>query len=132
MERCHCLQEASVHPMTPTLVVFHARYMWAVDVAFARTNSSLGVAEQGELAPPSSPAAAALVGQWRHLVDEQSFVDYHLGTEVTKNPDGYRGSVYFSKERARKLQLGPMWDYNEAFGLCCGGCGQRWGEALKP
>ena len=36
-------------------------------------------------------------GGWRQLADEGSLVDYLLGTEVTKNPDGYRGSVYAHK-----------------------------------
>lgn len=42
-------------------------------------------------------AAIWTQGQWRQLVDETALVDYLLGTEVTKNPDGYRGSVYAYK-----------------------------------
>jgi hypothetical protein len=34
---------------------------------------------------------------WRDLVDESAFIDYMLATEFTKNPDGYRGSVYMNK-----------------------------------
>lgn len=34
---------------------------------------------------------------WRDLVDELGFIDYFLATELTRNPDGYRGSVYMHK-----------------------------------
>ena len=57
---------------------------------------------------------------WRQLVHVPSFVDYLLGSEITKNPDAYRGSTYLSKEKNGPLAAGPLWDYNEAFGRCCG------------
>lgn len=31
-----------------------------------------------------------------------------------------RGSVYMHKDRDGPLAAGPAWDYNEAYGLCCG------------
>lgn len=34
--------------------------------------------------------------------------------------DGYRGSIKMHKDRGGPLVLGPIWDLNEAFGLCCG------------
>jgi hypothetical protein len=34
--------------------------------------------------------------------------------------DGYRGSVKMHKDRGGPLVMGPIWDLNEAFGLCCG------------
>ena len=48
---------------------------------------------------------AALIGPkftdaeagYRKFIDVPSFVDYFLATEITKNPDGYRGSTYMSK-----------------------------------
>eukprot|EP00192_Tetraselmis_astigmatica_P002600 CAMPEP_0117672430 /NCGR_PEP_ID=MMETSP0804-20121206/13901_1 /TAXON_ID=1074897 /ORGANISM="Tetraselmis astigmatica, Strain CCMP880" /LENGTH=581 /DNA_ID=CAMNT_0005481033 /DNA_START=737 /DNA_END=2480 /DNA_ORIENTATION=+ len=55
-----------------------------------------------------------------HCIDLPAFVDYFLITELSKNPDGYRGSVYMHKDRGGCLRMGPPWDYNEAFGLCCG------------
>jgi len=54
------------------------------------------------------------------FIDVDSFVDYFLGTEITKNPDAYRGSTYMHKDCDAKVSMGPMWDYNEAFGMCCG------------
>ncbi len=69
-----------------------------------------------ELASPTflDPQAA-----WRSKVDMDSFVDYFLLTELTKNVDGYRLSTYFYKDKDSKdgrLKMGPAWDYNLAFG----------------
>ncbi|CAD7695843.1 unnamed protein product [Ostreobium quekettii] len=58
--------------------------------------------------------------QWTPYIDEGSFVDYFLITEMSKNPDGYRGSTYFHKDAGGPLVAGPAWDYNEAYGQCCG------------
>ncbi len=57
--------------------------------------------------------------QWRDMIDIDSFVDYFLITEFTKNVDGYRLSTYFYKDKdskGGKLKMGPAWDYNLAFG----------------
>lgn len=52
-------------------------------------------------------------------IDIDSFVDYFLLTELTKNVDGYRLSTYFYKQHISdggKLVMGPIWDYNLGFG----------------
>ncbi|KAL4858496.1 hypothetical protein ACK3TF_001466 [Chlorella vulgaris] len=54
------------------------------------------------------------------FIDSPSWLDYFLITELTKNPDGYRGSVYLHKDRDLPMAAGPIWDLNEAFGQCCG------------
>ena len=57
--------------------------------------------------------------RWREMIDIDSFVDYFLITEFTKNVDGYRLSTYFYKDKdskGGKLKMGPAWDYNLAFG----------------
>lgn len=44
-------------------------------------------------------------------------MDYFLNTELTKNPDGYRGSIYMYKDAGPKARTRWIpWDYNEAFG----------------
>jgi hypothetical protein len=58
--------------------------------------------------------------KYTSYIDVDSFIKYMLAVELTKNPDGYRGSTYLHKDRDSPLQAGPMWDYNEAFGMCCG------------
>ncbi|KAL6749134.1 hypothetical protein V8C86DRAFT_3032235 [Haematococcus lacustris] len=59
-------------------------------------------------------------GAWRALVDSGAFIDYLFSQEIPKNPDLGRGSVYMYKPRGQPLVLGPPWDFNEAFGMCCG------------
>jgi subtilisin-like proprotein convertase family protein len=53
-------------------------------------------------------------------IDVGTFIDYMLLTEVSKNLDGYRASVYMHKEKINddkgQLKAGPMWDYNFAYG----------------
>lgn len=53
-------------------------------------------------------------------IDQKSFIDYLIISELTKNVDGYRLSTFMYKDRDRednKLHMGPVWDFNIAFGL---------------
>jgi CotH kinase protein len=57
--------------------------------------------------------------EYRKLADLESFADYFLLTELTRNVDGYRLSTFFYKDRDSKngkLVMGPAWDYNLGFG----------------
>jgi hypothetical protein len=49
-------------------------------------------------------------------IDVDSFIDYHLMTEMPKNGDGYYHSTFMFKDRNEKLELGPIWDYNLSMG----------------
>jgi hypothetical protein len=54
----------------------------------------------------------------RKFADLQSFIDYFIVNEVSRNVDGYRLSAYFYKDRDsrnRKIFAGPVWDYDLAF-----------------
>ncbi|MCK5148423.1 CotH kinase family protein [bacterium] len=56
---------------------------------------------------------------WRDLIDLDTFVDYFIVNEVSRNIDGYRLSTYLYKDRDSKggrLCMGPVWDFNIAFG----------------
>ncbi|MEY2410884.1 MAG: hypothetical protein QOF48_3554 [Verrucomicrobiota bacterium] len=50
------------------------------------------------------------------FIDPGSFIDYHLITEMTKNVDGYRFSVFYHKDRGEKIHADPIWDWNLSFG----------------
>jgi hypothetical protein len=60
-------------------------------------------------------------------VDVDSFVDYLIMNELTRNVDGYRISTFLYKQKdteGGKLVMGPIWDYNLALGnadYCSGG-----------
>ncbi len=52
-------------------------------------------------------------------IDVNSFIDYFLAQELTKNVDGYRLSTFLHKQRdsdGGKLFIGPIWDFNLGFG----------------
>ena len=54
-----------------------------------------------------------------HYLDVESFVDGILVSELGKNVDSYRLSTFFHKDRdskGGKLVMGPLWDFNHAFG----------------
>lgn len=53
------------------------------------------------------------------LVDFNSFVDYYIITELSRNLDGYRISTFMHKDKdskGGKITMGPYWDYNICFG----------------
>jgi hypothetical protein len=46
------------------------------------------------------------------LIDEASFVDWFLVSEVFKNVDSGHSSVFLTKDRGGKLKMGPVWDFD--------------------
>jgi len=50
-------------------------------------------------------------------IDLESFVDYFIINELTKNVDGYRLSTYMHKDKGGKLKMGPIWDLNIAYNI---------------
>ncbi|HCE56805.1 MAG TPA: hypothetical protein DER09_03155, partial [Prolixibacteraceae bacterium] len=56
---------------------------------------------------------------YRAYIDVESFIDYFIITELSRNLDGYRVSVYFHKDKdskGGKLVMSPFWDFNICFG----------------
>jgi subtilisin-like proprotein convertase family protein len=56
---------------------------------------------------------------YRNFIELNSWIDYFLLTELSKNVDGYRISTFFYKEKdsdGGKLRMGPVWDYDIAWG----------------
>ncbi len=53
---------------------------------------------------------------YRPLIDMDSFVDYMVIQEVTKNTDAYRKSLYLHKGADGQIYLGPLWDFDLALG----------------
>ena len=56
---------------------------------------------------------------YRPYIDVISFIDYFIITELSRDLDGYRVSVYFHKDKdskGGKLVMSPFWDYNLCFG----------------
>jgi hypothetical protein len=53
---------------------------------------------------------------YKRFVDMESFVDFFLLNELAHNPDAYRLSTFMHKDKGGKLKMGPIWDFNIAFG----------------
>lgn len=72
------------------------------------------------------------VSGYPSAIDVQSFVDFFLINEMTRNVDGYRLSTYLYKNKnsnGGKLKMGPVWDFNIALGnanYCLGGETTGW------
>jgi CotH kinase protein len=71
---------------------------------------------------PNQPGPAS----YHDWIDTDSWVDYLLVNEISKNIDAYRLSAWFYKDRDslnHRLRQGPVWDYNISFGIgdYCGG-----------
>jgi hypothetical protein len=68
----------------------------------------------------------------RKYADLNSFIDYMLHTEITRNVDGYRISTFLYKDRDSidaRIHMGPVWDFNIALGnanYCDGGNVTGW------
>ena len=72
---------------------------------------------------------------FRKYISTESFIDYLLISEFTRNVDAYKASSFFYKEKLDsngtkgKLKAGPVWDYNFALGnasFCSGGLTTGW------
>jgi hypothetical protein len=53
---------------------------------------------------------------YRSYINTPTFIDYLIMNEISKNVDGYRLSAYFYKDKNEKLNVGPLWDFNLAYG----------------
>jgi len=59
------------------------------------------------------------VAGYRQYIDTKSLADFIIMNELTKNPDAYRLSTFFYKDRdseGGKIKFGPIWDFNLGFG----------------
>lgn len=54
---------------------------------------------------------------YRRYLDVESFADHYLVQELTRNPDAFYASTYFTKERGdEQLRFGPIWDFDFSMG----------------
>lgn len=78
-----------------------------------------------------------LTGYRKHA-SVNSFVDYFIVNELSKNVDGYRLSTFLHKDRITsggQLKIGPVWDYNLAFNnanFCNGNLTTGWAYRFNP
>ncbi len=69
---------------------------------------------------------------YKAYVDISSLIDYAIVNELSRNVDAYRLSTFLYKDKASvdsRLYIGPIWDYNLAFGnanYCDGSKTEGW------
>jgi hypothetical protein len=62
------------------------------------------------------PNFADPVNGYAKYIDVDSFVDFYLVNEMTRNVDAFWLSTFFYKDRDGKVALGPVWDFNLSMG----------------
>lgn len=55
---------------------------------------------------------------WQKYMDIDSFVDWYLINEISKNENGaFRNNCMMNLTRGGKLKMGPLWDFEKAFSV---------------
>ena len=67
----------------------------------------------------NSPEFADTLNGYTNFIDVESFVDYFILSELSRNVDAFRLSFFFYKDKNskdKKIKAGPLWDLNLGFG----------------
>ncbi|MBK9107637.1 MAG: CotH kinase family protein [Saprospiraceae bacterium] len=112
--------------------LFH--YPEADDIKLKQQNYIRSFIDTLELSISSTGFADPKNG-YRKYLSVNSFIDYFILTELSRNIDAYKASSFFYKEKLEadgskgQLKAGPVWDYNFAFGnasFCSGAQTTGW------
>ena len=53
---------------------------------------------------------------YRNYMDTAAWVDHHILNAIAYNVDALRLSAYFFKDRGKRINAGPIWDFDRALG----------------
>jgi len=112
-------------------IYFQNEYPKYSDLAFEQDTYMLNFMRDFEEVLNGSTYTDPVHG-YRKYINDDSFVDYLIINELSKNVDGYRLSTFMHKDKdskGGKLTMGPIWDYNLGFGnadYCEGGPTYGW------
>lgn len=105
-------------------VIFHLSYI-AQPVVIKDPDVEVGDDNYNYVKDYVATAEAALFSEnftdpdegWQKYMDMDSFVDWYLINEIAKNTDAmFVSSCYMNLKRGGKLKMGPIWDFDIAFG----------------
>lgn len=99
-------------------ILFQYEYPKAEDIVAEQKAYIQNYIGQFENALAGNNFADPVLGYAKYI-DVNSFVDFFIMQELTKNVDGYRLSTFLHKQRESdggKLAMGPIWDFNLGFG----------------
>ena len=107
---------------------FLYEYPKAEDITLEQKDYISDYVDQFETALASDDFKDPVLG-YASKIDVPSFLDFFLLNEISHNVDGYRLSTYLQKDKNGKLEMGPIWDFNLAFGnadYCAGSSTSSW------
>ena len=77
-----------------------------------------GLIDEFETVLQSNEFADPLIG-YQNYIDVDSFINYYIVQELTKNVDGnLRKSSFITKERGKKMEMYHLWDFDLTLGNC--------------
>lgn len=59
-------------------------------------------------------------------IDVDSWIDHHILNVTSLSSDALRLSAYFFKDRDKKIEMGPLWDFDRGLGTGVGGDWRAW------
>lgn len=62
-----------------------------------------------------SPEFKEVQKGYPNFIDVESFIDYFIVSEISRNNDGFKKSRYFHKDKNGKIVAGPVWDFDWAW-----------------
>ncbi len=109
-------------------IQFIYEYPKPEDINAEQKNYIQGYIHEFETVLLSENFADPLEG-YQKYIDVPSFVDFLISNELSHNVDAYRISTFMHKDKGGKLKMGPIWDFNIAFGnanYCRGHSSEDW------
>jgi subtilisin-like proprotein convertase family protein len=105
------------HPSYDVYLVYH--YPKPDEMVPEQKEYIAGFINEFEKALYSTDSSNSVSG-YRAYADVNSFVDYFIVNELSRNNDGFKKSSYFYKDKDKasgisKLFAGPVWDFDWAF-----------------
>lgn len=65
-------------------------------------------------------------GTWTKYVDVKALAGYYITQEFARNTDAFWSSTYFYQAPGKKIEFGPLWDFDISFGNV------NYNNAFKP
>lgn len=106
-------------PLNGTIVYFGTRYLYNYPDTEAIVQEQKDYIKnyltefEGVLAGPNF---ADPVNGYAKYIDVDSFIDFLILVEFAKNSDSLKTSTYLYKDKNGKVNMGPVWDYDLAYG----------------
>jgi hypothetical protein len=113
---------SSTAGVSATSAKFYYQYNYpqADEITVTQKNYIKSVLDTFETVMLSSSYADPVTG-YKKYVNDDSFIDFLIINELSKNPDAYRLSTYLYKDNfmdGGKIHAGPVWDYDLAWHNC--------------